>query len=705
MSIKFEIPKFDPEKDDAELWLYRYEKDSRLNNWSKDIRLQYVDNCFNYEMQLWYMRNKFSDWEKFKSNFLQMYGKKIDLDQLTVQIISIKMHPREGIHHYFNRFELLHDQYIQERMKHDNKQVLHSQNNVSSSSETNEAAVQPLEESDDEDNFSLTEREFVKHFINGIASVNLRRLLRGRKLRTMEETMSYIEELQEGEEYLLDEETTLVVDETVKPILHTKNTNQGVIVKSNKTKTEDDVANIVDTFKNMTMMLSEFINNNTKTNSKAFHQDTKKKITCWNCKDTEHKTPDYNKPCKLCGSKEHVHYQCGQYKSSKQTNEFMLIEEMLVSEKRKMVDNDTQAVENKRLRDSRVNRSGNNYDTTPKRRMTNTVPEPLDDQTQKSVPITQNTPKTANEIANKQTKKGRNVGTEQEVEKIVDHILDETSHKLSLRQIGILSAPARSRIKTRLTKSHAKIPLMATTNHNLLTEVYAQDENDRTNMPKCLGAPRTVGTINGQPCEIILDGGSTGCIVSKKLAIKIGLTEAEPTNIKLMFGDGSFVAPIGVINGLQVAIVEVDYRNVSALCLDVGDRYESLIGRQGLYDMKIGTDWAQHYWYISTSSGELPIEVHYRTPFDEESTNDDDSELSDTAYQEGFLIIEDYDEDKHKSYNHKSSIVNNDRISTLIEQISSYDNIDTETKEKLIVLINKYEDCFGTNYSHLSTTN
>lgn len=85
---------------------------------------------------------------------------------------------------------------------------------------------------------------------------------------------------------------------------------------------------------------------------------------------------------------------------------------------------------------------------------------------------------------------------------------------VSLAQLGELSAHFRTQVKKGLTKSHVnkKTPATVTTNFESL---FIETSNFDDPVPvKGNAAPRVQGSINNHPCELILDGGCTPCIIS-----------------------------------------------------------------------------------------------------------------------------------------------------------------------------------------------
>lgn len=89
----------------------------------------------------------------------------------------------------------------------------------------------------------------------------------------------------------------------------------------------------------MTLFIGELVKG-TKDGKPAVKE---KRTTCFNCQSKTHYTRECTEPCKYCNSNGQIHFQCEQYKKNKESNgikgrkEAMLIEEVLLSEKRKKV--------------------------------------------------------------------------------------------------------------------------------------------------------------------------------------------------------------------------------------------------------------------------------------------------------------------------------------------------------------------------------
>ncbi|CEG80289.1 hypothetical protein RMATCC62417_14649 [Rhizopus microsporus] len=198
---------------------------------------------------------------------------------------------------------------------------------------------------------------------------------------------------------------------------------------------------------------------------------------------------------------------------------------------------------------------------------------------------------------------GRKPG-EGEIDNIISIIMNQPVHSLSLNQIAVLSTPARSRFEIKMTKPHNKISVHHQ-DHKIA--LLAEEESEEqayaplthTQLPKAKGAPRTIGKVNGEDVEMILDGGCTSFVISNRLAIRLGITGVYKTNSSVVFGDDLYHKPIDVVSYLEIQISASDIASVEVLCFDV-DKYDFIVGREGLHGLKIGTDWPPHYWYIKT---------------------------------------------------------------------------------------------------------
>lgn len=196
----FQLPRF-RRKDDPELWLFRYNKMADLNKWSVEIKLNYVDNCFNNKMQVWFMQQGFKNWKQFEDAFLFKYGKKVKLDKIFVEIINFKMNKSESIDAYIERFENKRLQFNRETLKQNTAVVEEEQQTkkkakrrgqTSTSAEgeveTDELAVGTTTIPSIKENagLSISENAFIKFFIKGLLSKGLKRYLKVEKPETLD---------------------------------------------------------------------------------------------------------------------------------------------------------------------------------------------------------------------------------------------------------------------------------------------------------------------------------------------------------------------------------------------------------------------------------------------------------------------------------------------------------------------------------------
>ncbi|CEP16763.1 hypothetical protein [Parasitella parasitica] len=187
-----------------------------------------------------------------------------------------------------------------------------------------------------------------------------------------------------------------------------------------------------------------------------------------------------------------------------------------------------------------------------------------------------------------------------------------------------------------------------------------------------------------------------------------------------MFGDGKIhKKAVGIAKNIVIQVAPSKRISIDALCYDVGDRYDLIIERECLHALQIGTDWSKHFWYIAMERGVVLLNVHYTKDHQRlhvDTDDDGDQEVeSDVSYEseeeqyidqddceEGYLLMEASDEEDD-TYGPESP--QEDRLSKFIDNIQIQDNIDLEDKKKLLQVIYRYKDCFGTSYDYLSTTN
>lgn len=670
------------------------------------------------------------------------------MDKIAADIINFKMNQNENVLNYIGRFD-------KKRMQYDNEVAKRSIKNTASidvaesskkrkdksiiSNQTDSVQDSTCSTTTNQENhnveFVITESGFVKYFIKGINIKTVKRLLKLEKPTSLEDAYSFLREMYDSDDEESEtnaspypnnessdessEEESVKVKTNTKP-LKPKKTNPASPPK------DETLSTMINEFKNMSLMIGElvtFVNKN---------EPKKKKTTCWNCLSLEHYTKDCVQPCKLCNSPSHKHYECNLYKNNRvsktnndSVNESMLMEDNYMAEKRKLDGTEDTANNTKNVR---ITRSGETY-PTPRRKkqiqlptseviMEDSVPileNYSQNVTQASAPISIPKHPMKPALRHKMDMEDR----DNRINTIVDHVMNEPVHLISLNDLATICTPtARTRIKNKMIKPQSvkrlkKVEPSPSEKTALLGEVASHK------LPKGKSAPRTYGKINDQNCEVILDGGCTSYIVSLNFLNRLGITEVEPSNTSVMFGDGNSYPPIGLATNLNLQIGGSKTISVNALCYDVGDQYDFIVGREGLHALKFGTDWSSHYWYIKTESGVLPCDVHYtryffRTNID---SSDDEGDYSDEEYEEDVIDQDDHEEDylimaasDDESGDEFVEVDHTDldldlRLGTLLSRISEQHNINDQDKKQLTQMVINFKNCFGTGYEHLSQTN
>ncbi|KAI8640028.1 hypothetical protein BD408DRAFT_434674 [Parasitella parasitica] len=174
-----------------------------------------------------------------------------------------------------------------------------------------------------------------------------------------------------------------------------------------------------------------------------------------------------------------------------------------------------------------------------------------------------------------------------------------------------------------------------------------------------------------------------------------------------MFGDGKSQEVIGIARNLQLRVGESNLVSISAFCfIDVGDKYDFIIGREGLHTLNIGTDWSSHYWHIKTKEAVIPLDVHYVKNHNREGNeteedrpqdadiseySDEEDHIDQEDSEEGYLIVEASDNEKEPSKSYFSPVEDPEkRLGRLIENILAQDNIIDEDKKRVVDLIEEF---------------
>ncbi|KAI9492513.1 hypothetical protein BDB00DRAFT_788660 [Zychaea mexicana] len=107
------------------------------------------------------------------------------------------------------------------------------------------------------------------------------------------------------------------------------------------------------------------------------------------------------------------------------------------------------------------------------------------------------------------------------------------------------------------------------------------------------GAPHTLAVISDRLYTIaVLDGGSTQCLMSKRLAEALGYSFQGTKVIKHNMADRSSAKTVGTARDVKIA---VKYKAI-VVSADVYDQesYDFLIGRRAMHRLQINTSWVEY---------------------------------------------------------------------------------------------------------------
>ncbi|KAI8374958.1 hypothetical protein EDC96DRAFT_605444 [Choanephora cucurbitarum] len=692
MSNAFKPPRFSKGEDPYN-WLQRFERAAKLNKWDDDAKLYSIEQCFlNESTKQWYFNRDFSSWNKFVEEFTTKYHKKVDADKIIKKIMDFKIKKNEPMKAYIERFDKLSTNY--KKMT-----LVKTQENKNRAS-THESK-EPVKNTKIENPIivNLSDKSLIRYFINGLKDRSFKRFLKYENPDNLENLYKIVSETCDSDEEELPDDSE---SESMNSDSENSNESEFEETKLTRKSTHDRVKNkkrskdknvddqemtsLLKGFEKLSLMMAQAMNNgNYQPNypANAPPKKTSGMSTCYNCQDQGHKAETCPETCKLCKQPGHPYYHCERYQpkktdmSRRNTKEDLntgLFIDLLYGEKRQRQEeegsNPTDDNISKKakipLTDVRVSRSGNQVPTPAKKR-------PLKPMTNAGATGIQSFPQ--NSVTNIEYNKNKR--DKSDLSELIQTLVHQPNYLLSLSQIASFSAAARTLIKSAVTKPQenprSKLN-KAIHPANLLLEDdnfghddhepdndYSQEEyvvdnsNKQLNLPPGNGAPKTIGTVNGVACEMILDSGCTPFIISKRLALEIGTNEVTPTDTELLLGNGKLTRPLGVIENLKINVGDIVSATITAICLDVDDRYDFIIGRIGLHLLGVSTDWTDHSWHFNLPDGSMvPAQVYYGTKEANEKeepvvpgfilipTSDDEDVDHEILQKEGVFINEGY---------------------------------------------------------------
>ncbi|KAG2211332.1 hypothetical protein INT45_012547 [Circinella minor] len=123
--------------------------------------------------------------------------------------------------------------------------------------------------------------------------------------------------------------------------------------------------------------------------------------------------------------------------------------------------------------------------------------------------------------------------------------------------------------------------------------------------------PRTDVIVQGSiQTDGVLDCGSVECLMSAKMAKKLGFINLEPSPMTHGMVDGRKVDAVGYVQSVQITIKDISIV-VDAMVFDQSE-YDFLVRRRALHKFKLFTDWGSYNWWIRTKLSIEPLLVTYK---------------------------------------------------------------------------------------------
>ncbi|KAG2217344.1 hypothetical protein INT45_009101 [Circinella minor] len=129
-----------------------------------------------------------------------------------------------------------------------------------------------------------------------------------------------------------------------------------------------------------------------------------------------------------------------------------------------------------------------------------------------------------------------------------------------------------------------------------IVDVFWTKANEPPNITG-YGAPRTDVIVQGSiQTDGVLDCGSVGCLMSAKMAKKLGFVNLGPSPMTHGMADGRKVDAVGYMQAVQITMKDISIA-VDAVVFDQSD-YDFLVGRRALHKFQLFTDWGSYNWWI-----------------------------------------------------------------------------------------------------------
>jgi hypothetical protein len=435
--------------------------------------------------------------------------------------------------------------------------------------------------------------------------------------------------------------------------------------KSSAPKQSDDVATLTQSIKEMTVALlaqQEKIDAlMAKPVSQSAAAGNARNLFCYNCKEKGHRSAECDKPCRYC-QQNHPHFTCSQHvPKSRPYSTPMDAKLCQISQN---VTQDAMAVTRK-----------------------------AQDMETETTPIA--TKKRKVTLKNKSTSRSL---TQWPLS--AQHLINQPVYQVSLAQLADLNTSLRTSIKDGLTRHHQP-----------KEKAFKATLENQATLPVGNSVPHTLGKVAGHDCPMILDGGCTPCIISKKLVLYLGITELDATDTKLMVANGDSVSPLGILKNVSISVGPSKTIEVDAVCLDIAD-YDFLVGRVAFHAFGLDTNWKEHTWMVSNEQGKLEsMEVSYThsqltgnfpIPDGEQVDSSDDEDQSDSDVASSYLVAFAGAVDENES---EITTSFDPRLGNLPQRIMNNQVIkELNIQDHVMECIENNIDCFGTDYQHLKQT-
>lgn len=303
------VPNFEESMEPSQ-WLKTFEANMDLLKIPDENKLKIVSGYLNpVIVSEWLYSYDFEEWKEFKEKFVERFQiVKVNLNVVMAQLMSIKRHNGESIHHFVERFNVLHTKYERNRRK---------------TKEWQEINPTVLKDT----------------FVNGLTPRSLKLMVKQNIPKNLKEAQAVaIEEDEQDEEQEYQEKISIsriekgdnnvtkkkeehivTRDQDGQRVTSHKEVNNSIASNHKHSEMEKKMDALTENFLKLSLLVERNQNNS---NKSATSQNR-----CYNCQENGHIASSCNGPCKVCKGQmgNHPFWECPNYQNRNTRESYLVL--------------------------------------------------------------------------------------------------------------------------------------------------------------------------------------------------------------------------------------------------------------------------------------------------------------------------------------------------------------------------------------------